>query len=820
LQWETGDVDLTERHSRGDLSATSLEKPLDNVAPHQNSPSKDGDSTIAPSRSKPLRRRGISKARNSEKQLGIANLRTSIFQSTAELISAKGYNVIPSPLAGIDLIASKLVELPGYGFVADVLPFRFHQEPGLIKIGDKSDGSIRVMKGENESIDTLSNELIRNAIRLISAVSEGDGSAEESADYHVINALVEGLETYSVNLLLGKLNYTRLKGKEIGFWVNPVLLTSSHLENESGESKSWVPVPTRLRGLDFDVVGITHLASYLDLREKEVKILGRQVLKGKRGLGDFPRQLRIFRLLTSSAALILIVTFLILASNLVAGFPAAQSGLGLAMMIEAFGGWRLFRSYRRLQRNNNTRIHSGSQLVTAEHVVMNEGAFARDEIPYLHAKYGGAELSKLRKGLRTQRISELVRKAEDLLNKAGELENENLYSEAILSAERATRSALNAALLSMGIEGQARDTDQWVPSLKNILQKEKLEDLRCIMDLRDKINGGYDASHREVEKIKEKAKPIIGSVVDYLRNSFKGGDPQIKLSVVEPPLSDLRVDSQTKKNLYSGRSRNRHGPQEIEESEPRIPNEVLNTTQSLKFLLNVADDKELLNLGSAGDYLVKAKKTLETNTDNQSKPTELPRTDSAKISEELDSLAKSLTSPLVESKMARGGNQDSSDAHSDEVAAPDRILPFEHLADFRKVITQCQLPLVASFLSDDEISKEVENVMKSLVAKYHARAAFITVHSESEDIARECKIKSYPTILVFHAGKVLGELKLANVEQLEKDLLKVVEPAASDDREQTYHHRVHLTASESKKVTTTKWTGEQSDEIVQGEVKD
>jgi len=805
---------LTERHSKGDLSATRLEKALSNVAPHQKPPSKERDFAIAPSRSKHLRRRGIAKAPNSGKQIDDANLRTGIFQSTTELISAKDYRVIPSPPAGIDLIASKPIELPGHGYIVDVLPFRFHQEPGLIKISDNGDGSLRVLKGKNESISRLSNELVQKARSLISAISEGDGSVEESGEYRVINALVEGLETYSVNLLLGRLNYTRLKGKEIGFWVNPILLTSSQLEDELGESKPWIPIPTRLKGLDFDVVGITHLASYLDLREKEVKTLGKEVLKGRRGLGDFLRQLKIFRLLTLSATLTLIVAFLILASNVAAGSPVAQSGLGIALIFEAFGGWRLFRSYRHLQRENNTRIHLGSQQVTPEHVVMNEGAFAPDEIPYLYSKYGGAELSRLKKEVRTQRTGELVRKAEDLLNKAEELENEKLYSEAILSIERATRSALNAALLSMGVEAQARDAGQWVPSLKNILQKEKFEDLRYLMDLRGKINGGYYASHHEVEKIREKAKLIIGSAFDYLENSLNGGDSQTKLSAVEPPLNELRVDSQTKTNQYRRRSRDRRGPQQIKESEPRIPKEVLDPTQSLKFLLNIADNKELLNLGSAGDYLVKAKKTLETNTDDQSKPTELPSTDSVKIPEELDSLAKSLTSALAESKMAKGGNRDSSDSHSDEVAAPDRILPFEHLADFRKVIAQCQLPLVASFLSDDEPSKEVENVMKSLVAKHHARAAFITVRSESEDIARECKIKSYPTILVFHAGKVLGELKLANVEQLGKDLLKVVGPAASDDPEQAYHCKVQLTSSESKNVTTTKRIGEQSDEII------
>jgi len=789
----------------------SLVRRVDIMASNQNPRSKEGNTKIAPSRSKSFKCRSATKAYNTEKQDGGGNLKTNIFQSIAELVCAKGYKVIPNPPVGIDLIASKPTELPGHGCVLDVLPFKLHQEPSLVKISDNDNGSFKVLKGESDSINVLSNELVQNARSLISTVTEGNGSAEKSGDYHVLDTLFEGLETCSVNLLVGKLSYTRFKGEDVKFWVNPILLTACKLENESGESKPWIPIPARLGGLDVDVVGITNLASYLDLREKEVRVLGREALKGERGLADFPRQFKTFRILTLGAALTLIAAFLVLASNTATGFPTAQSGLGLALMIEAYGGWRLVKSYQHVQRNNNTKVCLGSQKIAPEQVVMYEGEFAPDELQFLYSKYGGAELSRLRKELRTQRIDGLVRKAEDLLNKAEKLESEKLYSEAILCIERATRSTLNATLLSVGVEAQARDVDQWIPSLKNILQKEKLEDLRYLKELRDKVNSGYDASHHEVEMVKERAKPIIESAVDHLRKSFKGGYSQDKLSTVELLLNELRRGSQTKTNHYRERSRDHHKAQQSEETELRVSNEFLDTTQSSKFLLNIADDKELLNLRAAGGYLVKAKKTLESDTGDHSKRTELLDTDSAKISEELDDLTQSLTSQSVGSRVVPGDRSDSSDSFSDEVAAPRKVLPFEHLADFRKVITRCQLPVVASFLSDDKPSKEVETAMESLVAKHRTRAAFIAVGSKSEDIARECKIKSYPTILVFHDGKSLGELKLTNVEQLEKDLLKVVGSATSGDREEAHYHKIQLTGSEGQKITAVKRIGEQSE---------
>jgi hypothetical protein len=806
------DVDLTEKHSKADRSASNLGTPLGTIASNPE-PSNDGGDT-ATSRSRPnsSRRRTIAKAPNIRKPSDDGSLGISVFQGVAELVRAKGYRIVPSPPKGIDLLATKPTELTGQGCIVDILPFKFHQELGLVKISDNSDGS-EALRAENNGINALSDELIQSARSLITTVSEGDGCAGELGAHHPINTLVGDIETHSVNLLFGKLNYMRLNGKDVGFWVNPVLLTASQLENESGESKPWAPIPAKLRGLDFDVVGTTHLASYLDLREKEVKFLGRQVLKGEKEFGDIPETFRFFRLLTLGAALTLIGTLLVLTSNIAAGFPTALFGISLAATIEALGGWRVFRSYRRLQRDRKARIHTGSRMVTPEQVVMNEVQFTTEELPYLHSKYGGEELSKLKKEVRSQRIDELVRKAEDLLKKAEELENEELHSEAILSIESAIRPALNATLLSMGVEAQAREFDQWIASLRNILEEEDVVNLRYLRELRDKVSRGYDASHREVEAIMEKAKPIIENAVDRVKNSFKGSHSRSVLPTIEAPNNDLHTDFRKKTN----RSRERLGDikkaQEIDESEPRISSEILNTTQSLKFLLNVADDNELLNLGSAGDYLVKAKKTLETNATDQGERTEFPDTDSVRVSEELDGLVKSLAPQQARRKMVQAGKRGSPDSISDGVAAPRTILPFDNLADFRKAMTRCQLPLVVSFLSEDEPSKEVKTALESLVAKHHTRAAFIAVHSKSEDIARECKIKSYPTMLFFNGGKMLGELKLVSVEQLEKDLLELVESSSSDDQEEARQHGVQLASTESGRTATARQIGEQSDEI-------
>jgi hypothetical protein len=186
--------------------------------------------------------------------------------------------------------------------------------------------------------------------------------------------------------------------------------------------------------------------------------------------------------------------------------------------------------------------------------------------------------------------------------------------------------------------------------------------------------------------------------------------------------------------------------------------------------------------------------------------------------EELDNLMRSLTQSRPRSGAVYVGKRNPSGSSSDKVVAPDKILPFENLPDFRKVLVRCQLPIVASFLSDDEPSDEVKNAIESLVAKHRAEAAFIVISSKSEEIARECRIKSYPTILVFNDGKTIGELKLTTAEQLEKDMLKMIESTTSSDHEEMYDDGMQLRGSENE-VTTTGQAGEQGDEIIQGKVR-
>jgi hypothetical protein len=176
-------------------------------------------------------------------------------------------------------------------------------------------------------------------------------------------------------------------------------------------------------------------------------------------------------------------------------------------------------------------------------------------------------------------------------------------------------------------------------------------------------------------------------------------------------------------------------------------------------------------------------------TDASETAREIPPTTAAstKFSDELDRITKNLTETRIDTGETMDNDADLLKWASDENSAIPQVLPFENLGDFRRVTSRRKSPIVASFLSDDEPSKEIKSAMDVLVAKYHTKAAFIYATSKSKEIARECRIKSYPTILVFSEGKVATELIFLNPEQLDRDLSKIfvtTSPANSgEDRE-------------------------------------
>jgi hypothetical protein len=146
------------------------------------------------------------------------------------------------------------------------------------------------------------------------------------------------------------------------------------------------------------------------------------------------------------------------------------------------------------------------------------------------------------------------------------------------------------------------------------------------------------------------------------------------------------------------------------------------------------------------------------------------------LSDELTSITDSLDQPQerIEQDERKGSGTDQ--GALDTNLPINKVMPFGSLGDFRKAVSRSSLPIVASYLSDDEVSREVENMMNQLVKKYYTRAFFISVDSEYRDIAIESKIKSYPAILVFREGKIVAELKSIELDQLDRDLSEILEP--------------------------------------------
>jgi hypothetical protein len=305
----------------------------------------------------------------------------------------------------------------------------------------------------------------------------------------------------------------------------------------------------------------------------------------------------------------------------------------------------------------------------------------------------------------------------------------------------------------------------------------KVEGIGYLRQLRDRVNRGYDASREEAQRTKQIAVPVISDALQYLKVHRGNSDAQPAIGIDD------------------------HSTETTKAPESRIPDQTLNVRGSAALVVNASGQRELSNLGSARQNPIKVKRKLMVNSKTREskrnvKPTdasetarEIPPTTatSAKFSDELDRITKNLTETRIDTGETMDNDADLLKWASDENSAIPQVLPFENLGDFRRVTSRRKSPIVASFLSDDEPSKEIKSAMDVLVAKYHTKAAFIYATSKSKEIARECRIKSYPTILVFSEGKVATELIFLNPEQLDRDLSKILattSPANSgEDRE-------------------------------------
>jgi hypothetical protein len=255
------------------------------------------------------------------------------------------------------------------------------------------------------------------------------------------------------------------------------------------------------------------------------------------------------------------------------------------------------------------------------------------------------------------------------------------------------------------------------------------------------------------------------------------------------------------------------GEQDIEKAsqqpqEPEIPGEemskgILDPASTLRFLLGATEDEELLEVGPSGALLVEAKKELQRNARRRrpkqaiglrnehastgapyckdpETPNKTPATmiTSSKLCDELDNITQSLNQPQTRTEQTESGEEDSGRPLLDINSPMNKIMPVENLSDFKKIISQRELPTVASYLSDDEPSRAVDDAMKQLVKKYHEKAAFISVDSKFRDIAIGSKIKSYPSILIFRNGKMITEMKSFEFGQLDRELSAILEPAS------------------------------------------
>jgi hypothetical protein len=712
-------------------------------------PPKSGKATISSGKQSTRRRRHVvpstssgyshrTTPKNEVKHEGEAkSLENTLLENAVELVKSNGYKVTQNAPADINLVFSKCIEVPDNRYILDIAPLMFHHRGGSVRYNNEN-GCLQVRESETDGVNELCNKLVEATQKITSILlkweNHGEGNATRSC-----RPFLEGLEGYSANLLLSRINYFKLHGKSVRFWVNPVLLVSSRLEDQTGESTSWIPIPAKPAKCGIDVINTANLASYLDFREREVKNIGGQLATSQEDLGIFPKALRLFRILTVCAAMTLLGGFFILALGKSNNSLTPVFALGLATLIEALGGQRLLKGYHSIHKYN-TIIQARSPMITPEQLAKIEEEFLPDERMFLYWKYGGTDQLNLRNEARCQRIEDLVSKSREILSRTGKLENDGLFSEAVLSCDRAIRTALSAILLSIGVEPQGNDIETWFPHLRRTLQNMKLEDIRCLRQLRDRINRGYDASREEAQRAKQISMPVVGDALHYLTAHRRDGNAH----------SPTVVDD--------------HLTETVEDLEPRI------------------HDQMLTSKTRARKRGVKPIGVLETT--RVMSATAVP---SAKFSDELDKITKSLTETWTDTEESKDKDSDMLKWAPDENSPIPQVLLFESLGDFRRITSRRKSPIVASFLSDDNPSKEVKSAMDGLVTKYHKKAAFIYVTSKSQDIARECKIKSYPTVLVLHKGRVATELKSLSLEQLDLDLEKMLGASApannGEDRE-------------------------------------
>jgi HEPN domain-containing protein len=876
----------------------------------------------------------------------------ALIESASELFKAKGYKVTRNPPTGSSMMISRRVEVSNNQFILDLIPFHFHYGGGSVRFNDEDGRRLEMAGGESDSVNESCNELAKESQRIATYLSQGFSDRGKVVITNPPNSIVEGLQTFSVRILLRRINYSKLEGRPVGFWANPVFLTSSRLEDRAGNTVPWIPFPTEAEKRGVDVVDATTVASYLDFRDREVRILGRELLSKEGCRESFPEALRLFRAVTICASIVLIGAFIILALNGASISLAALLALGLGASIEALGARRLIKGYRSLQRTSAL-ILGGSPNITPEQILRNENEFPPDERAFLYWKYGGADLSKLRKETNQQRISDLMSKSEVILNRTQKLEDEELYSEVVLSYDRATRTAITALLLSMGMEAQVKEVEKWFPHLRGVFQDTKVEDMRYLTALRDRINKGYDASKAEAERAREIAGPLIDETLLHLRNyRMSGGSQGIPLShmplssttYTDPPTQMDRYNTRLKNSIsaaYSAKdngetktslnkleqavivairmkilqltgksptalsltellrqlaeagadarqqrqgeeaeewiSRLKEGTiqtdddaieyerrclgfieslnvirgsktvghpqialntikpkpasnsqenkpptieepdiekgtpqsQEVETSFSEISKEILDPASTFKFLLGATEDRELLDIGPCGAHLLEAKKELQRSSKTRRSKQVIDLKDkhtfsesshdddlettrrtparieaSSRFSDELDSITGSFDQVDSRTENAESCVDDSDRLALDVNSAVAKVMPVENLGDFKKIVSNSGLPVVASYLSDDEPSRVIDNALRQLVRKYHGKAAFYSVDFKFRDIAIESRIKSYPTVLVFNNGKLMTEVKSVELKQLDRELSAILEPSSSVNRKE------------------------------------
>jgi uncharacterized protein (UPF0332 family) len=237
---------------------------------------------------------------------------------------------------------------------------------------------------------------------------------------------------------------------------------------------------------------------------------------------DYLSRLRQFRALSFCAGIALLGDFFIFALARPYGLPFSQMVLGFAALIELAGGIRLLKT-RHDQRKASVLRQVGSIEISPERVVGDQRRLDQHRLMPLCSEYTRDGSAQPRKETRNKRIVKVVNKSRQMLSGAGKLEKDELYSEAILSLERAARSALTAVLLSKGVETQGKEIEVWLPYLGRILQNMSLEDIAYLKALRDRINKGYDATRVEAQRARGVAEPLIADAFECLGASLTKG---------------------------------------------------------------------------------------------------------------------------------------------------------------------------------------------------------------------------------------------------------------------------------------------------------